>query len=177
MRNLVAIFMVLALSIVASAGMGKSTFIRVTPTIDTAIYSSGDQVGSLMEFTNAVSVSGGTGILLDVSIVDKDKEAAALVLHLFSDKPTVTSSDNGALNIADSEMATKYICSVVIAAADYTTLSANSVSTSSGGCILKSTKSSDNTKGTSVWGILSTTGTPTYTTTTDLVIQLGIAQD
>lgn len=157
---------------------GKSKVISFTPTIDTSAYADGDQLGDLKELAEAMDSSGDTGLVVSVVVVDKDKDSAALDVLFFNDKPTVSSSDNAALDIADSEMASKFLGSVRVAAADYIALNSSTVATVKNvNLVVKSEKSADNLDGKSLWCILRSAGTPTYTATSDLVVKIGLKQD
>lgn len=156
----------------------KSRVIQSTPTISTSIYASGDQLGSLMELTNAMDDSSGTGQVLSLSILDRSSQSSILQVLLFNDLPTVASSDNGALNIADAEMASKCVGHISVVAADYFALSASSMA-----CVrninlmVNSVNSVTNPTGKSLWAIIRCGGTPTYAGTTDLTLSFGIRQD
>lgn len=161
-----------------SASEGKSKVIVMTPTISTSIYASGDQLGSLVELTNAMDDSSGTGTIVSVSVTDRASQSSTMQLLLFRDKPVVASTDNGALNIADDEMANKCVAMIPIPTASYVALSASSVvSVLNVQVIVDSVRSADNTTGKSLWAILRSGGTPTYTSTTDLVVKIGMKQD
>lgn len=156
----------------------KSRVIQVTPTNDTSIYASGDQLGSLMQLTNAMDDSSGTGKLLSLSIHDKSSQSSVLQVFLFNDLPTVASADNAALNISDAEMAAKCIGHVSVVAADYFALSASSMACVRNiNLVLNSVRSVTNPTGRSIWAIIRSGGTPTYASTTDLVLSFGIHQD
>ena len=157
----------------------KSTVISLTPTISaSAAYAVGDQVGDLKELSNAMDDSSGTGEILSISVVDKSTQSMALDVLLFNDKPVVTSTDNISLNIADSEMASKFLGVVRVATSDYLTLAANTVATVKNvNVLVNAVKSSDNTTGRSLWAILRSAGTSTFGSTSDLVLKVGILQD
>jgi hypothetical protein len=156
----------------------KGRVVTVTPTVDTAIYASGDRIGSIMEFTNALDDSSGTATIQSVTIVDKAAQSSILQILFFNDLPTVASADNAALNITDAEMAAKCIGHVSVVAADYFALSASSVACVRNiNLLVTSVKSSTNTTGKSIWGVIRSGGTPTYTSTSDLVISVGLKQD
>ena len=155
----------------------KSKVVTMTPVVDTSIYASGDQLGSLVELTNAMDDSSGTGTIVSVAVLDKASQSSVLSVLIFKDKPVVTSSDNAALNISDAEMA-KCLGIVPVASADYVALSACSIATVRNvNLVVGATKSPDNLGGKSLWAILRSGGTPTYTSTSDLVLSIGIKQD
>lgn len=151
---------------------GNTSLIEVTPTISTSAYASGDQLGGLQTLTGALRVSGGTGVLENITVLDKDKEASAMTIFFFDDSPTVASSDNAALSISDAEMADKCIGHVSLAAIDYKSISGSSIATVRNvGLALKAAS------GTSLYAIAMIEGTPTYGGTADLVFRYGILQD
>lgn len=156
----------------------KSLIAFATPTVSTSIYASGDQLGSLVEITSALDDSSGTGMIESISVVDKAKQASLIQVLFFRDKPVLTSVDNGALDISDAEMVDKCVGIVAIAAADYIANNVNSIATIRNvGLVISSRKSQDNQSGNSLWMLVRSGGTPTYTSTTDLVFAIGIQQD
>lgn len=160
------------------AGERKSKVITLTPTISTGAYAVGDQLGDLQELSSAMDDSSGTGELLSISVHDKQAQSMALDVLLFNDLPTVSSTDNVSLDISDSEMASKCLGSVRVAAADYITLAASSMATVKNIKLqLNAVKSANNTTGRSLWAILRSAGTSTFGSTSDLVVKIGILQD
>jgi hypothetical protein len=160
--------------------MGKANestcrVVTFTPTVDTAIYASGDQLGSLVEIPNFVDEPSGFTKIVSLSGHDKAAQSSIMQVLFFRDRPTVTSVDNAALNISDAEMADKCIGHVSIVAGDYFALSASSM-----GCVrnvqlvVTSRKGQLNLTGRSVWAIIRCGGTPTYASTTDLVFTVGL---
>jgi len=100
--------------------IGIDRTIVVTPTIDTNAYAAGDQVGGIQTLegvfpdlqrgVNYVSKEGsikypGHVLLQSLTVTDISEQAAEFDLFFFNELPTVASSDNAALNIADSEVA------------------------------------------------------------------------
>lgn len=141
--------------------------IVVTPTVDTAIYASGDQLGSLMTLSGALIPMRG-GLLESLSILDKSKQKSVLNVLFFDSLPTIVSADNAALDITDAVMAASCIGYVPVAAADYKDLANSSIATVRGlGLVLSRT-------GDELYALMLCGGTPTYTSTTDLVLTFGI---
>jgi hypothetical protein len=139
--------------------------INVTPVISTGIYASGDQVGGIQTISGASN--DGIGILEGITIVDLSDQSAALNILFFDELPTVASSDNAALNIADAEMSGKCIGMLTIDATDYVDTSANSVAT------LRNLNQMFHSRGviSTVYAVVETTGTPTYGGTSDLIFK------
>jgi len=155
---------------------GKSKIVLATPTLDTSAYASGDRVGSIMEFVGAMDTSSDTGNILSITILDRAALTAALTLLLFKDLPTIASADNAALNITDAEM-DKCIGWIPIATADYISATAATIATVRNvNLLVGAVKSQTNPTGTSLFGVLRTTGTPTYAANS-LTVSLCIKQD
>ena len=77
------------------------------------------------------------------------------------------SVDNAVLDISDAEMSAKCLGTVTFAAADYKTLNLNTVaSLTAQNLMIEST-------GASIYAIILSGGTPTYTSTTDLTLKFG----
>jgi hypothetical protein len=151
---------------VALPAGSKSVVISVTPTLDTSAYASGDSLHTtVLSFANAVGVSGGTGILESVVISDHDVQSAAGELWLFS--ATVTpAAANAAHSISDAHAD---LCVGVVPFGPYYTSALNSISVARPALPIACAA-------TTLFGILVTRGTPTYTAS-GLVVRLQISQD
>lgn len=149
---------------------GTSITISQTPTIDTSAHTAGDAVGGKLTFAGAVRKSGGTGIIESVTLTDLTTQAAAIKLVLFNQDFTATTTNNP-MDVGDSDLV-NMIGIIPIASADYTTFADNCAA-----CVrsvgLRFTASGS----TSIYGQLVTSGTPTYTTSSDLKISIVIKYD
>jgi hypothetical protein len=145
---------------------------EVTPTVSSSpAYTAGDAVGGKMSFANAVRVSGGSGIIQSVRLVDQAKQSTAIDIIFFEADISTTVTDNAALDLADAD-ALLAIGHVSIAATDYCALSDNSFATKTAiGLPFKLAS------GTTLYAAMVARGTPTFAATTDVVVQLGILQD
>lgn len=152
--------------------------VTATPTISTTIYAAADQVGTLMTFTNALlNLGGRPGRVVNAVITDRSKQNAPLTLWLFANSPTIATTDNNPFDLTDANLeAAGFLGFVDFLAANYR----SSVSNSAGqGSIVGPKDELAITSGTStqnLFGILTTSGTPTYAGTTDLVVSLTIQQ-
>jgi len=152
---------------------GKARLLSVAPTLSLTAYADGDQIGSAMELVNALDNNGDTGAVLSVTIIDKIQQNAAIDIHLFNAQPVIASSDNSPLNISDAEMTAKYLCRISMPSNQYSNLSANSVATLAGiGAFVQGAGGSK-----SLWAVLQSRGTPTYTSSSDLTVKIGMVQD
>jgi hypothetical protein len=141
----------------------KPAVATVTPTISAGAYSANDVVGGLLTFTFANS-RGANGMVRSIRIADRDNEKAACKLWLYKEPPT-TIADNAAFAPPDSDI-DKVIGVVAIAAADYTTSTANAFAG-------KHEQGIDflGTNG-AIYGYLVCDATPTYSATNDLTISI-----
>lgn len=140
--------------------------VEVTPTISTSIYASGDQIGGVMTISNAVRIDNqallGQSQLVDVTILDSDKQSAAIDIWLFKSTPTLASSDNAAFSITAANMLSAGCLGYVSVGASYSAAAAVSCSSTTNlGKIVESST-------TSIYAVAVVRGTPTYTTTTSL---------
>lgn len=147
----------------------KQTRISVTPTVSTSpAYTAKDAVGGIMTFANAVGVSGGTGILQAVTIVDLSQQMPALDLVLFDRTIAGTVTDNAAFDPTDADLANVIGVVPISTWADFND---NSVAVRTGlGLAFKS-------NATSIFGALVTRSTPTFVGTSDIIVILEILQD
>lgn len=146
----------------------------VTPVISTSAYTAQDQVGGVQTLTNVIrqdsNLGYGTAMLTNVKIVDKAKQSAALEIWFFQNSPTMAGSDNAAFDLTDANLVLAgYLGHVVIAATDYSTSTSNAVA------IIKNQNieidvPSTSTTPSSIYACMKTTGTPTYGSTSDLIL-------
>lgn len=147
----------------------------VTPTISaSSIYASGDQLGGIMTISNAVRNLGGTGLLKGITVIDGDNQGAKIDVLIFKSSPTVSSSDNAAIDIAASELVSKLLCRVTIDTTDYTTVKAATNAEATKECSRSIEAASDSRD---LYAVAVVRGTPTYTTTSALTFKFDILQD
>lgn len=149
----------------------RATVVEVTatPTIDTAIFASGDILHStIITFSGAVRANGGTGTIVGFSVFDYDLEQSPLELWLFSSSVTIPAA-NAAWSVSDADAAN---CLGVLPSGVYYASALNAVATANPVHPFKAGAGT-----TSIYGALVTRGTPTYTNATDIKVGLLIAQD
>jgi hypothetical protein len=155
--------------------VSRTHIAEVTPTLDTSAYATGDHMGTIHTLNSALSNVGTTSILVNLTITDTANQKAALEVHLFSASPTLTSSDNAAIRIADSEVAAYHLGYVSVAATDYVTLDAtagNAIAIKTGLNILLKNSAA----GTSIYAVVVSRGSPTYAASS-LTFKYGLLQD
>lgn len=72
-------------------------------TTATTAYVANDQLGTILTFTNAVRVSGGTGIVQSAALLDQAAIVGAVDLYLF-DRSVTLAADNAAAAFSDADM-------------------------------------------------------------------------
>ncbi len=139
-------------------------------TTNGSAYTAEDNVGGINTITDALRVSGGTEILMDLEVWDKDDQKAALQFDYWDASPSGTyTNDAGQVIAGDSA---KWLGTVEVAATDYKTTGAvGKASLKNLGLSLKGNASAN------IFFTIKTTGTPTYTSTSGLIVKHGLLQD
>jgi len=153
---------------------GYSNSIRITPTITAGAYSADDALGNEMELDFGVKTIGtwDAYTLQSVSLVDKGKQDAEIDV-LFFDASVTPASDNAAADFTDAQLAANFLGIVTISGSDYGDLNDNSVATVKNvGLQLRPVDGTG-----SIYAYAVTRGTPTYTSTTDLVFKFDVIAD
>lgn len=146
------------------------TVISITPTINTAQFTSGDAVGGKQTLTSAARVSSGTVILESLTLVDKGNQKAAMTVLFFNSDPSAATITNNSA-FAFSTDVSKVVGKVNIVAEDYETI--DSIAIASVKAVALQIKASGSAN---LFAAVVTTGTPTYTSTTDLIFYYGFLQ-
>lgn len=147
--------------------------IQVTPTISSgSAYASGDVVGGQQTISNAARVSGGSGIIQSITVLDKTQAQRAAMDILFFDRSVTVAADNAAVATSDGDMV---FCLGVVSIGPYNTAwpgtPLNSIST------LINVGLPFVLNGTDLFAVAVVRGTPTYGSTSDLVFSYTILQD
>jgi len=156
--------------------------VSATPTVDTSIYASGDCIGSVLTFSNALRSYTSTGRVIQASILDKTAAStlAACSLWLFSASPSSsTTTDQAAFNLHDSDIAK--VCSVLVFS------SFEVVDGGTANQFLQLTEIARPVRGTppttlatgdsTLYGLLVSGGTPTFGAASDVIVRLTIECD
>lgn len=128
--------------------------------VDTAIYASGDALGEKNSFPNVPE----HGTIMAVNVIDRDSEAVNLDLVLFS-RDIAGSADNAAFAPSDAELSD---CQGAVLVDTWKTFSTNSLGSESNVALPYWAPTG------SLYFQCVTRGTPTFTATTDVLVQLGI---
>lgn len=156
---------------------GNSKLVKLPLVVTAALYAAGNCVGGLLAITNAVRLAGKAAILQSLLLTDRAKQNAAMDLVIFDANPAgSTLTDKVAAVIVAADVP-KIIRRIGIFASDYATpggaagVVSSVVDNSPGGRVLLPAA------GTTLWAALITSGTPTYATTADLELNLGLLRD
>lgn len=153
---------------------GNTEPVQVTPTISTSIYAALDIVGGTQTITDAMRVSGGSGVLQTITIADDANQKTPFDILIFDSAPSGgTYADQGALAHAAGDI-DKLLGVVSVTAADYKTVVATSlaVATVTAALPVKASGSAN------LYAIpIISSGTPTYAATSDLDFIYGFLRD
>lgn len=98
--------------------------LTITPTLKTTAYSTGQQIGGVMEIKDAIQTPDGGALLDSLSVIDLDNNKSQMDFFLFSQLPTPVSSDGVAVSISTADMA-NCLGVISVAGADYVTMTAS----------------------------------------------------
>ena len=159
---------------------GATQFVSATPTVDTAAYATGELVGGKLTFTPAVRSSTGTGYVVSVIMADKAAQAVDFDLVLFRENPSSTTfTDQAAFDVADADL-TKVIAVVDLDSSSSAKAFADNSVHYVGNLVLPVQgydSSATPTVTKTIYGALVSRGAPTFATSGDVTITLGISQD
>jgi hypothetical protein len=158
--------------------------ISATPTISSSpAYTSGDVLGTLMSFTSAARVSGFGGIITGVQVLDKTQAQRAAMTLLLSGTSFTAAADNAAFAPSDADSALIQ-AQIEILSTHYNTAWAGTPLNSIATVPHNDAASSPNImripyvcSATTLYGLLVVRGTPTYTSTSDIIVSLNVELD
>lgn len=164
----------------ASKLENNTRYVTVSPTISTSIYAAGDVVGGLQRLRRALGPYR-SGVLRSIIVRDDDNEKPVLTFLFFQSEPASVAADNGALTLTTADLAL-LVGKANVAGADYETVGGQAVAHvdvskvlegyDGGTAQLKDFESGD------LWVVpVITSGTPTFTATTDLSFSFGFQAD
>lgn len=173
------LFLLLLLPALAFADTAIQTHTRTVQVdldgVDTSAYAVGDVIDEKFEIANIVRSGTHSGIVQTVTIHDADAEGADLKLVLFDADPGTVGADNAAFDPTDTALE-DVVC--VIDVVVHHAYNDNGTSVAENvGCAFQIPASSGATRSTSLYGVLVSAGTPTYTAATDLKVQITVLQD
>ncbi len=150
---------------------GQSVDVAATPAVTAgAAYAAGNQVGGLLTFANAVRAATLSGVLASLRLSCRDVQTTAFRIYLFTANPTGSSwADKTAPAIAAADI--PFLAGVYTLSAADSGLGTHTLYNLDGiGKVLQCAT-------TSLYGVLVCVGTPTFGSTSDVTVAVGIAQD
>lgn len=143
-----------------------------TPTVNTSAYASGDTLGSLITFSNAL-IPGCTGsAIIESCFVTSLSSAFTIDVVFFSSNPSSTTfTNNAALDIADADLSK--ICAVVqldktVSFADNAAIFPSNEDTVHWPIVLSDQET--------LYAVMVSRGTPTLGGTSDITLHVGLVQ-
>lgn len=152
---------------------GNSLSLESTLTVSTTpAYSAGDNVGGLVTLTNAMRISGGTGVLQNLLVVDHSHQNPNLDIIFFTSTPAATFTDNGAFPTLSQADDALVLCRVSIASTDWVTIGGSGfASPTFQPKVVHATGSAN------LLMAINTSSTPTFGATTDIMVTTGFLRD
>lgn len=152
----------------------KSSVVRLqaTPVISNgAVYATGDCLGPIQTVAGAAINNGDPGKLLAVTILDKTQAQRSAIDLYFWDRAVTTAADNALFTISDADMV---FClgGIAIATGDYNTAWPGTPTNNIATKILATPLPFVLSGSTNLYMQAIVRGTPTYTSTSDIVISL-----
>lgn len=168
------------MAITPTPRINASIVVMATPVITAnSAYAAGNQLGGIMKLTDVVRQDGnlhlGFSELVEVTILDNNKQDAAIDIWLFNQSPTVTSSDHSAFAMTAANLQAQCIGVVSVGTA-YSDASVVSVSSTAN---LNKPVQVPRTVAfpTSIYAIAIIRAAATYTTTSALQFQFSFFMD
>lgn len=153
-----------------SLGIRDLFVARFSVTTSAGAYADHDQIGTgVQTITDVFDGNSKKAEIKSVSLHDPAlTTGVALTLHFFRTAPTNATADNAQLNIADAELAAKWIGKVEIPAANYQSVVTGQVATVNDiGLIVDSTTKD-------LYVLVESAGTPTYGAAVALTFSIGL---
>lgn len=175
MKKIFLLLLLVAFPSLCQAQVGVARFSSTTPTIDAGAYLANDLIGTLLTFSNVFREQQPSGYLVSVCITDKAAQASDMDLYIlrepFSSSTVLT--NNGPFDPADSDL-NKIIAVVALGSTSRFSFTDNGVK-----CLgsLTTPVWSSGTSKRSLYGVLVARGTPTFASTSDLTITVGVSRD
>lgn len=157
MKRLIIILLAIILMAPTMAQGAWTNLVTVTPTVGAALFAANDVVGGKLTIAGAVRLPAGASNLQTLSLVDAAKQNAALKIFIFNSALAGSYADNAAEAVTAADWL-KCIGFLTVAAGEYQTMANASVVSQTG--IAMPVKLAS---GSSLYALIVTTGTPTYT--------------
>lgn len=161
----------------------QRTRVAVTPVISTSAYTSGDCLGPITTVAGMARVSGYGGVIKGIQIVDKTQAQRSAMTILLFNQTVTTAADNAAFTCSDADML-NCVAQIEVLSTHYNTAwpgtPANSLATLPHNDAASTPIAMEvpyTCAATSLFMQLVVRGTPTYTTTSDIVVSFIVIPD
>ena len=151
-----------------SAVYSRTSKVAVTPTVTTAAYTAGNVVGGILTFSGVFD-SANAGMLQAIRVRAKSVQTAGLKLYLFPSSPAGTLTDKTAPALSATD--------VFNAIGPFTLGSADSGLGTETTWTLEGIGAAIVGSAANLYGVLVTTGTPTWGSTADVNVELTVLKD
>ena len=149
---------------------GSSKIVSPSITVDTDAYTPGDCVGGKITLTDAMRVSGGSGVLQSLTVIDVSNTKPYLEVLIFNADPAAaTLTDQAA--IALSTDVSKVIHRISIYTSDYTTVANVAFADINVSKVVEAVGSKN------LYACIAATDAHDFTAATDLKMSFGFLQD
>jgi hypothetical protein len=140
-------------------------------------YTANDSVGGLLKFSNALCPESGGGVINSVMVTDKAGNQVQYGLVLYQSLPSGTFTNDAGVDPADADLLLQ-LPPITIMSSDCRAYTDNGVCALTGldSSVYSITPSSSSVAGT-FYGVLITDGTPTYASTSDVNVIIGVKCD
>jgi hypothetical protein len=151
---------------------GISNVYSVTPTLDTAAYSTGNLLADTQQMDAFFRVTNGTGTIQSISIIDEEAQNVKFYI-VFMKTSTSLGTENSDPNISDANLSAGYLGHVTVETTDWLTISGCSVA-----CIKNIGLPVEAVSGTDdlYFAIVNATGAPDWDADS-LKLQIGVLLD
>ena len=152
---------------------GKNVIVpSVTPAISAAGYIQNSSVGGLIQIPNAARVAGGTGLIKTVCIYDKDKQLGDYSVLFFSKAPSGWTISNGIL-VTPGAVGASSLQAAIASNKEWITIGGHAVSMLNNLDIPFKLDAAETT----LYCCLLARSAPVFTSTTSIVLTVGIEQN
>lgn len=151
--------------------------VSASPTADTSAYATGELIGEKLTFSGALNSSTGAGYIISAAISDKAAQAVDLELVVFGQDPSNTTfTDQAAFDIADADLS-KIVAVISFGSATRFAYADNGYKYLGSLMLPVNSSNSSGVASNVLYGALLSRGTPTFASSSDLTVILGINRD
>lgn len=176
MKKLILLALAAFLPGITEAQIGSARTSLATTTVSTSpAYASGDLIGGLLTFGNILRDTQPTGYVLSACVYDKSAQAVDMELILLTEPFSAATvlTDNGAFAPADADLS-KMLPPIALGSSSRFQFLNNGIK-----CVTVPALPVVNSSTTkrNLYGVLISRGTPTFSSTSDISVEIGVSRD